>query len=553
MKTLINNCQIVYPRDNELLEYYASLIKRKAKDFSVVCDDNKEVDHEIVIGNTNRSQAVSFENENGYSITTKGTKIFINAFSDEVLYFAVNYYIEYGMTVEDDKVSLASGFNKSGTLDNYRRDGWKLGLPFIEDGVIAPAYNTGTGMADDRERDTVIDSHMHLVSEVGRDAFESYAKKLELFGFMRVYSSRLDQNELLCYRLGMAYAYINCIPSKSYITVVWDKSSNCEVVDIDRHAEQTGKTVFYQYSIDYEIARLKVNDVHDWGIFYIVKLQDNSLILIDGGGALKQGENEDRCLQGLCDFLYTITGQDQNEPLHLRMWHFTHSDSDHTGKSYAFLRYLERKGYKAPVIDSLAFNFPSARGNARIRKDPQSFEMINYMSEKYPSINYIKLHTGMVFNIGEVKIEMLGTVENCVNLDGRIPDIYSTNCTCSLFRFTIGNKTILMCGDVGRGHAQYLALYSDGFMKSDVLQVSHHGINVLPALYDQCNAEYALVPNSVELMVASWNDAYVYYSTLVEPDKLHYAGDYTTALEIEGSKMTLERIPRYDNPMGKLD
>ena len=552
MKTLINNCQIVYPRDNELLEYYASLIKRKAKDFSVVCDDKKEVDHEIVIGNTNRSQA-TFENENGYSITTKGTKIFINAFSDEVLYFAVNYYIEYGMTVEDDKVSLVSDFNKSGTLDNYRRDGWKLGLPYIEDGVIAPAYNTGTGMADDRERDTVIDSHMHLVSDVGRDAFESYSKKLELFGFKRVYSSRLDQNELLCYRLGMAYAYINCIPSKSYITVVWDKSSNCEVVDIDRPAEQTGKTVFYQYSIDYEIARLKVNDVHDWGIFYIVKLQDNSLVLVDGGGAFDDGENTDRCLQGLCDFLYTITGQSQDEPLHLRMWYFTHSDSDHTGKSYCFLRYLERMGYKAPIIDSLAFNFPSTRGNIRNRKDPQSFEMIDYMNEKYPSINYMKLHTGMVFNVGELKIETLATVENCVETRGNIPDNYNTNDTCSLVRFYIGAKSIMMCGDVGKSQKQYVDLYSEGFMKSDVLQAAHHGINYLPDLYEQCKAEYVLVPNSVELMVEKWKHHYDSYNALVEPGKIHYAGDYTTAMEIENEKITIERIPRYDNTTGKLD
>ena len=203
--------------------------------------------------------------------------------------------------------------------------------------------------------------------------------------------------------------------------------------------------------------------------------------------------------------------------------------------------------------ESLAFNFPSARGNARIHKDAQSFEMIRYMSEKYPGINYLKLHTGMVFSVGEVKIEMLGTVENCVRLDGTIPDIYSTNCTCSLFRFTIGKKTILMCGDVGRGHAQYLALYSDGFMKSDVLQISHHGINLLPDLYDQCDAEYALVPNSIELMKKSWNEQYEYYSTIVEKSKLHYAGDYTTALEIENDKITLERIPRYDNPTGELD
>lgn len=545
----VSEYQVVYPKGNENLAYYASLIQREAQIANAVSDDKAAKDFEIVIGNTSRASAPTFSSDNAYSITMQGAKIFINAANEDVLYYAVNYYIEHGLTVKDSIVSAPADYEKSGKLDNYYKDKWDVNLPYFEEGSIAPVCNVGTGMADDREKSTPIETYIHVISKIDRNAYVNYGKKLESFGFVNSYSSKIENVELRLYRLGAAYAYVTYEPRLNYIRVIWDKSSNCEVSDIEYVSEQTGTTTFYQYSINYGYAAMNYTGINGWGLFNVVKLQDNSLIMMDGGS---EGSWDDASLQGLCDFLYDITGTDENDPLRIRMWYFTHSDSDHTGLSHKLLPYMSRKGYEKPIIDAVAFNFPS-NDNVTNSKDGSSYSMIDYFNKNYPGVNYLKLHTGMVFNLGELKIEVLGTVDNCVNyLRGVVPTDYNTNCTSTVIRLWADNKSILVTGDLGRGNQDHLVLYSENFWKSDVLQISHHGINRLDEIYERCAAQYALIPNSVEEMRLNRSNQYAYYLTLVPKSKLHCAGDYTTAVSISGGKLTVTKIPRFDNPTGKI-
>jgi len=546
----VSGYQIVYPKGNEMLGYYASLIQKKTFVASAVSDDKAATDNEIVIGNTKRGNTVSSSDKHEYSITTEGTKIFINASDEDTLYYAVNYYLEYGLISQDSIISSPYDYNKSGTLDNYFSSSWGIGLPCVDKGKIAPAFNIGTGMANDLEKDTLIDSYMHVVSGIDYSAFEKYASKLESFGFKKIYTSKTENNDLWGYRLGGAYAYIHYSVPQKHIRVIWDKSSNCEISDIEFTAEHTGTTTFYQYSIDYGHATANYSGVGGWGLFNVVKLQDNSLIMVDGGS---QGSWTDKSLQGLCDFLYGITGTDKKEPLNIRLWYYTHSDSDHTGLAPQFIDYLKKHGYEAPTVETLAFNFPNQRTNSRINKDTSSYQTIEYMNKNYPDVNYIKLHTGMVFNIGEIKFEVLGTIENCVSTLGTITDNYSTNDTCSLVRLTVGGKTFLLTGDVGRSDTDYSVLYSTKYLKCDVYQVSHHGINMLTTIDKCASPTYALVPNAAEEMLANNRlTQYAYFDKLFG-ENLYYAGNYTTSIEVTNGTLTLKKLPRYDNPTGVVD
>lgn len=546
----VSNYQVVYPKGNEMLGYFASLVQRKTSAASVISDDNSAVDNEIVIGNTKRGNTVSSSDKHEYSITTEGNKIFINASDEDTLYYAVNYYLEYGLNVGDSIISSPADYSKSGTLENYYSSSWKLGLPCADKGKISPAVNIGTGMANDQEKDTIIDSYMHVISGIDYSAFEKYAKKLESFGFKKIYSSKTENNDLWGYRLGAAYAYMHYSPLLNQIRVTWDKSSNCEISDFEFTSEHTGTTTFYQYSIDYGHATMNYSGVQGWGLFDVVKLQDNSLILVDGGS---QGSWTDKSLQGLCDFLYEITETDKKTPLNIRLWYYTHSDSDHTGLAPQFVDYLKGHGYKAPTIETLAFNFPNQRTNSRISKDGSSYQTIEYMNKNYPDVNYLKIHTGMVFNLGEVKFEVLGTVENCFNTLGIIADNYSTNDTCSLVSLTFGGKKFILTGDVGRSQNEYSQLYSPGYFKCDVYQVSHHGINILSSIDKFSRPQYAVLPNAAEEMIANNRlSQYQYFENLFG-DKLHYAGNYTTAISVSNGTLTMKKIPRYDNPTGVVD
>jgi hypothetical protein len=203
----------------------------------------------------------------------------------------------------------------------------------------------------------------------------------------------------------------------------------------------------------------------------------------------------------------------------------------------------------------MGFNYPSERANSTVTKTSTSYTMIEYMNENYPNLKYLKLHTGMVFNIAEVKVEILGTIENIVNNKGAILDDYDTNDTCSLLRFSFGGKSVLMTGDIGNHvgvELSHVALYTKTFLKSNVLQASHHGYNLITNINSQCAPEYVLIPNSYGYLITR-KDKYQHYSSLAPSSCTHFAGNYTTAVAVSNGKITVTKIPRYDHPTGKLD
>ena len=501
------------------------------------------------MGTTNRGSAPSFTENYEYSITVDAEKVFINASDEDTLYYAVNYYIEYGMTISDTVVSTPANYDHKGKLQNFYNAKWDLKLPYIEEGTIAKVYDIGAGLDSDKTAAALSESYMHLVSNAEYSAFENYAKKLESFGFKKTYTSKNENNDLWGFSLGAAYAYVHYAPSQKYIRVIWDQSSNCKISDFEYTEQQSGTTTFYQYSLDYTNAQLCYSErTINCGMLYIVKLQDNSLILVDGGHT---AQASDKSLKGIYDFLYEITGTPSKESLNIRFWYFTHPDGDHNELSYLFLNYIKDNGLKIPNVDTLGFNYPSERANDKLSKTDGSYNMLEAMKSYYPNVNYIKLHTDMIFNIGEVKFEVLSTVENLVEKTGTINAAFDTNDTCTVVRLWMGGKSIMLAGDSGNNTSVqdfYLPLHSSSHFKSDILQVSHHGYNYLSLLYKYCKAEYAAISNDVNNV-----GRHSAYTTMVGKDNVFYAGNFTTAFEISGGAITVKKIPRYDNPTGSLD
>lgn len=542
---------IVYPKGNANLEYYASLFKRDIIGCTVVSDDKAEAINEIIIGTTSRGGQAAPTGEHEYSIVTEGSKIYINASDEDTLYYAVNYYIEYAMTIGDTIVTADADYNKSGSLVDYYGGKWELNLPYIEGGRLAPVFNLGPGLVNDQKADTPSDSYMHVVNNIDYTDFENYAKRLESFGFVKSYSANTDDNELWGFRLGQAYAYVHYSPREKFIRVILDKSSNCEVSDIGLSEELTGSATFYQYSIDLKGCDLVfVDNAKGWGMLYIIKLQDNSLILVDGGDNHSWTDNS---LKGVTDFLYDITDTDKDTPLNIRLWYFTHPDDDHNGMTQPWINYLKNRGYEAPEINAVAFNYGYYKSNEGYNKSGTSYQMINYMTANYPDVKYIKIHTGMVLNIQECQMEVLGTIENMIGQNGKLTAGYDTNDTCSLVRFTIGGKKFFMCGDTSN-HSEvqnlHLALYSNSYFKSDVNQIAHHGLNLLATLNRRINADYALVSYSYEGLKDAGHN---YFVSLVGEKGLYYAGNFHTAFDITPNGMTVSKITRYDHPTGVLE
>lgn len=546
----ISSYQIVYPNNNEAMTHLANLVQRHTKingnQINAITDNKPATDYEIIIGNCRRDGIKTYSGACEYGITVEGTKVYIGASDEKTLYYAVNYFLEYGVNVQDTIVTVANDYQASGKLVDYFNTKWDMYIPFAADGTVSPVYNIGTGLASDLDAPTIIDSYEHLVSKIKKANVTSYLTKLESFGFKKSYEATTDSNELVGYRLGEALVYVHYSPRQGYMRVIWDKSSNCEVSDVETVKEFDGNTVFYQYSLDYTGAVLNpANKGLNCGMLYIIKLADNSLILVDCG---HNAQSSDASIKGLYEFLYSITATPIDEPLRIKFWYYTHPDGDHTELTSKLFDYIKNNRLQMPEIENLGFNFPSERANDGISKTAGSYEMIKRINLNYPNVNYLKLHTGMVFNIDEVKIEVVHTIENLVTTQGKIDASFDTNDTCSVIRFSFGGKSILMTGDLGNhtGVQKYITeMYSYDFLKSDVVQVSHHGYNKIYDIYDRCDAQYALISNSY---VNAKNEIYIYLYKKMTHNNIFFAGDYTYSMQIIDGNIKFYRICRHDDP-----
>lgn len=545
----ISSYQIAYTKGNADLQYYASLIQRHTSfSFSkmdVVADDKINGENVISVAVDNTLAA------NEYKVTVDKSMVNVRGGDEDSLYYALNYFLEYGLSVSDTIVTLKKDYSLSGKLENYFSNRWDMPVPALDHSSIAPAYDIGAGLENDKNADTITDSYLHLASNIADDKVTQYTQKLESFGFKSVYSADTDGNTLTCYRLGKAYVYLHHCPRQKALRVIWDKSSTCEVSDVEYTAQGNGTTTFYQYSLDYTNAELNFTGKGiNCGMLYIIKLSDNSLILVDSG---HNKQSSDKSLQGLCDFLYEITKTDKKDSLNIRFWYYTHPDGDHNELTMKLFNYMKDHGYKIPNVEALGFAYPSERANDNLSKTDGSYQMLELMKSNYPDINYLKLHTGMVFNIGEVKFEVISTVENFVGTNGKIPNKYGTNDVCSVVRFSFDGMSVLMQGDQGAGTEKenYLInLYSPDFIKSDVIQIAHHGFNNTSNMFALCKAEYALLSNSRANLNGSVKESLKKRGGVAEENILD-AGDYTYGLKMTDGQIEVIKIMRYDNPNKK--
>ena len=200
------------------------------------------------------------------------------------------------------------------------------------------------------------------------------------------------------------------------------------------------------------------------GMSYALRLPDGRFILVDGG--LRSREDT--------DFLYNFLMENKGEweVPRIALWIFTHAHGDHLDLATYFI-----KTYGEGVrIDSVAHHFPSVSGVPSIRDYEEGMESVRELfSElrgKFSQTKVYTLHTGYRLFYEGVEIEILSTPDNTF-----IPLYYSFNDMSVILRFKFCNKrsVLLLSDSTGHISRQLAATYGE-YLKSDVLQVAHHGL-----------------------------------------------------------------------------
>ena len=202
------------------------------------------------------------------------------------------------------------------------------------------------------------------------------------------------------------------------------------------------------------------------GMSYVIQVASGEFIIVDGGPT-----NEDD-IPALLAYLKENAPQGK-KPV-VAAWLITHAHSDHMALANHFLeRYvgeieLKMVGYNFPVWETVQ-NCHDVKG------DPNRYlpmiEKFRANAEAYGARRLI-LHTGQRLYFSDVTLEMVFTHEEQYPVD--MPWV---NHTSLAFRLITDEKTVLILGDCEKTLCQQMADIYGEELKSDILQLTHHGVN----------------------------------------------------------------------------
>lgn len=291
------------------------------------------------------------------------------------------------------------------------------------------------------------------------DECREYVQLLEKENFILYTKKEISAGSRYAYNVNLFYCYYN---QETCVFIFWDASIHTVFITAEPlqalpNAQNTAKE---EIGVAATFTQMSLKG----GMSYVARLADGRFVIVDGGAY-----NEEDCLR-LYAFLKENSG---HEFPTVALWIFTHSHNDHIGLATRFIA-----DYKDKVsVQAFAYQFPDCNKiSVSMESVEKMKEDIDILEENiqsgYPKAKIYTLHTGQSYYFSGVEIEILWTV------DDTYPANYlSFNDLSVALRFKFaGGKTVLLLGDCMHEACRRIAHTYGDYLKSDILQVTHHGL-----------------------------------------------------------------------------
>ncbi len=480
--------------------------------FKIKDDIAAETEFEVLVGTMDREIVKEEMNKieaNQYGLVIRDGKVIVLGWNDVAIQATESLFNELAAScaVDNGKGKMSYVIPENAyivyTLDNK----WNVSFPKPEGNNI---YLHGTADVGD-------DSLEYIYSGTGadRDAYLAYCQKLEDAGYSLHGSPIEEYNNLFRYYVhkgtGSAlYVYYSPYSfaaeqqvANDYvpgIRIIAANTANVSLPDVDI----LDPNMSYTKICESTITAVKFDYAKEsWGLSYVLRLEDGSFVIFDGGAG--KGYDDYEYLKETILKLYLevfpeneITGPTTAEPLHVRAWMMTHEHMDHFT---VFKQFMEHFGPQSWFrFDYFLFNATS-KSECYNCNNPE-YEVRNYITEMQDKVkngfDYLKVHTGQKFYFANLKIEILYTHEDTYPLG-----LEYFNNSSSIFKTTFMNNgveadTCIWLGDVERiGSRRMRAMWGSEGLKADMVQVAHHGYNGVEAqFYDLVDPTVVWYPSS---------------------------------------------------------
>jgi len=388
------------------------------------------------------------------------------------------------------------------------------------DGGVIPYYTEGT------VTETEAGDGTKIMTAVGTTAatYNQYLKALEYVGFELYTTNTIENNLFATYTNENLTVNAYYIDSNKTVRVVWEPKTYLPGLASENIYNTSVK-------VDTRITgmNLDASTVVE-GMCFIIRLEDNSFIVFDGGYAA--GNNRES--KNLYDILVAQTPAGQ-KPV-IAAWIFSHAHSDHVGNFNEFaLNY-----HDDVVIEKFYYNFPSDKDIAANSPGIMGTTLKEYgitkvvMDEYYYDTPVIKVHTGNKFYVRNAEFEVLQTFEDFAPTI--LPETNFNNST-TIFRMYVGGQSTLWLGDALPAAEALMVEQFGDYLKSDVLQLAHHGIDGSLSAYQVYDPTYCLWPGAKQFYyqynTSAHNNWLLKESPNVKQTIVTGFGTYTTKLPID--------------------
>ncbi len=425
--------------------------------------------------------------------------------------------------------------------------GWIMErLPIYIGGKSSQAlYSSGHGIHTDTKFRLNEESMMQIISETNSEEFNAYCELLTKYGAERLYTYERDGNLYAQFSYADNYIYTYYTASVDEVRIILDTQSESfpDEFSYDYQKKDSDTTIVYQYGLPMRKSMAEWDSHLECGMMYVIKLADNSVMIIDGGG-FQQFDTAQ--IDDFMSFLRNVTGTEDGDKIKIAAWYITHGHSDHMS---GFALFAKKYGQNID-LDRILFNFPSVNYDEEVFYDARAnYVKLNQYFDQYidSDTKYMKIHTGQVFNFAGVKMNVLQTHEDVVdplNCNSAIANDY--NNSCAVVKFEFDGKSLLILGDINTPAMDILMTNnSEETLKCDILQLAHHVLNDLSKLYHQLKAPILFVPQS------PWGStnfdirqkAFAAASQYAAEGMIFYASEYTYGLSVQDG--TLVKVNEY--------
>lgn len=430
-------------------------------------------------------------------------------------------------------------------LHNDHTVEWQLNVPEYIGGVRAQnVYNAGDGKDMGADLDAC---RMQLITRTNREQFDAYLVTLKQAGYTEIARNEEFENVYVQYyhttEQRLVYTYY--IDALGDVRVIEDGASVPETAF--EYSCPDGDITVYQYAMMYN-RKGYVGDPGDPGdsyasngMFYIIRLADNRLILIDGGDPR---QTTDAATDELYRFMQEITNTKDHERINIACWFLTYQHPD----NYSFIQqFMNRYTMDQINIERVMYNIPNG----------WCAHLGDQILSHYPDAKFIKPHTGQRITLGNIDLEVMFTHEDYVDRVSGTSMITESNNESTVLRLHMNGRTMIVAGDWGgagrndwgpteyiSGITRMLAMHTTenggNSLHSDILQVSHHGMNpFMPQFNKAVAAEYVFIPTTDVMLsvhaVIGTVTANIEQVTEAgcDPERIYFASRYTYCLHID--------------------